>query len=402
MKRLFVFLLVLGLIGGCGWVVWYKISTTKAKAEAQQQAMAQMAMMKPAVQVEEIQERKIPSVLVLPGRVSPLAQAQIRPQVNGIVTSRLFEEGTIVEKGQQLYQIDDKSYKASLASAQANLKSAEANLKSVRAKASRYKSLVKIDAVSRQDYDDIRAQLDQAEASIAVAQASVDVAQVNLDYTKVYAPIAGQIGRSLVTEGSLVTANQAQSLAVITQMDPVYVDLQQSGSEALSLRNLMADGSQIPVTLSIEESGNTAALTYPEKGFLKFSEVTVDETTGSVTLRAIMPNEKGLLLPGLFVRASLDLGEKKALLVPQRAATRTADGSLAIWILKQGNVVEQSYIKTNGSYENYWIVTSGISNGQVVVTEGYQKLKPSAEVIPSFPAQKAEPVMLPGAATPAE
>ena len=394
MKKSFVFLLILGFAIGCGWVVWHKVQSAEMKAQSEQEAMAQMAMMKPAVQVAEIKIRKIPSTLTLPGRISAFAQAQVRPQVNGIITGRLFKEGTIVEKGQQLYQIDDASYKAALASAKADLQSARANVKSVKAKANRYESLVKIEAVSKQDYDDIKAQIDQARAAIAIAQAAVDVAQVNLGYTRVYAPISGRIGRSLVTEGTLVTANQAQVLAVITQLDPVYVDMQQSGLDAMILRNHMADGTQIPVSLKIEESGESASMSYPETGSLEFSEVTMDETTGSVTLRAIMPNAKGLLLPGLFVRAQLDLGEKDALLVPQRATTRTAAGELVVWVLDTGNTAQQVIIKTDGSYEEDWVVTDGLSAGQIVVTEGYQKLSPGAEVIPSFPAQKATPVKI--------
>lgn len=390
MKYPFVFTLIVILITGGIWYGWGQVTASEMDKKSEQDSMANMSMMKPSVSVQKISLQNIPSTQVLPGRISALAQAQIRPQVNGIITERLFEEGTLVEKGQQLYQIDDKSYKAAVASAKADLKSAQANLKSIKAKASRYKSLVKIEAVSRQDYDDIKAQLDQAKAAIAVAQAAIDVTQVNLDYTKVYAPISGRIGRSLVTEGALVTANQAQSLAIITQLNPIYVDMQQSGRDALILRSLMSDGVKVPVSLQIEESGGNAPLIYPEIGLLKFSEVTMNATTSSVTLRAIMPNPKDLLLPGLFVRASLSLGEKEVLLVPQRATTRTAAGELAVWVLDNGNIARKTIIKTSGSYNNDWIVSNGLSDGEIVIIEGYQKIQPGAEVNPSYPAQKSE------------
>lgn len=384
-KRFFLFLLILAAAGG-GWYYWKQ---QNAETGAPEMPMAMMmAMQKPAVSIKEISIQKITQSISLPGRISAFGQAQIRPQVNGIITERLFEEGALVEKGQQLYQIDDKRYKAALASAEADLKSAQANVKSVQAKRNRYRSLVKIDAVSRQEYDDIRAELDQANASIAVTQAAIDVAQVNLDYTKVYAPISGRIGRSLITEGALATANQSQALAVITQLDQVYVDMQQSGSDVMRLRNIIADGAEIAVSLTIGEEGSIDAISYPEKGVLKFSEVTIDGTTGSVTLRAVMPNPKAMLLPGLFVRASLNLGEKEAMLVPQRSTTRTPDGKLSVYVLEQGNIVQPRILKTNGTYKDNWIVTEGLRTGQLIVSEGYQKVKPGSEVTPSMPGQE--------------
>lgn len=346
-------------------------SAEMSNAPDQQQALP--------VSVTDVQEQQITIKQTLPGRVSAFRQSQIRPQVDGIITERLFEEGAEVTKGQQLYQIDDARYKAALNSTLADLKSAEANVKTVKAREKRYKDLVKLKAVSQQEYDDVRAELDQADASIAVAQAAVDLAQVNLDYTKVYAPIDGRISRSFVTEGALVTANQTTNLATITQLDPVYIDMQQSGSMALKLRQRLIQKKIVPVHLILDEKTGQR---YEHDGVLKFSEVTVDETTGSITLRAIVPNPDGLLLPGLFVRAELDLGEESALLIPQRATARKADGNLAVWVVDADNKAQQRSITTSDAYEDNWIIESGLEKGDIAIVEGYQKVAPDMTVSP--------------------
>ena len=339
-----------------------------------------------AVSVFKVTDQKISLSRTLPGRISAFRQSQVRPQVNGIITERLFEEGANVEKGQQLYQIDDARFKAALASAQADLRSARSTIASVKAKSERFKNLVEIDAVSRQEYDDAKAQLDQAYASVAVAKAAVDVAQVNLDYTKVYAPISGRIGRSLVTEGALVTANQEQAMSVITQLDPVYVDMQQPSSEAMTLQqSLLQSQGEIPVTVMLGEGNKTA---YPHKGSLKFSEVTIDETTGSITLRAKVPNPDGVLMSGLFVHASLAMGEQNALLVPQRATTRNPDGSLSVWVVDGNNQAQKRVLKVSDAYKGNWIVVSGLQEGDPVIVEGYQKVAEGADVSPSPWEQK--------------
>lgn len=371
-KNILIALIGLALVAGAGWYYWSS-HAVEQQAGAAQQGGAQ------AVSVLELEEEKISLKYSLPGRISAFRQAQIRPQVNGIITERLFEEGVNVEKGQQLYQIDDARYKAALNSAVADLKSAQANVKAVASKAERYEELVKINAVSDQEYDDIVAQLDQAKAAVAVAQADVDLAEVNLGYTKVYAPIAGRISKSFITEGALVTAGQSQHLAVITQLDPVYVDMQQSGLEAIKIRSRMIDKESIPVTLTLNEQTGKE---YGHKGVLEFSEVTVDETTGAVALRALMPNPDGILLPGLFVRASIGLGDKTALLVPQRAATRTAEGDLNVWIVDNENKARQRQIQVDGAYEDDWIVTGGLSAGERVIVLGYQKVADGAPVNP--------------------
>lgn len=334
-----------------------------------------------AVSVLPLATQTINMTYKLPGRVTAYRQSQVRPQVDGIITARLFEEGSTVEKGQPLYQIDDARYRAALNSTLADLKSAEASVKTVEARANRYTELVKIDAVSQQEYDDVVAQLDQAKAAIAVAQAAVDVAQVNLDYTKVYAPIDGRISRSFVTEGALVTASQSQHLATITQLQPVYVDMQQSGAEAVDLRAYMTGQDKISVTLYLDDASQKK---YPHKGELKFSEVTVDETAGSVTLRAQVPNPDELLLPGLFVRAQLDLGAHELLLVPQRAATRMPDGSLQVWTVNEDNKARPRTVTASQSHGSNWIVSSGLKAGDKVIVEGYQKVGPDMVVAPSL------------------
>jgi membrane fusion protein, multidrug efflux system len=384
MKKIILILIVLFLASAAGWYWW-----SSHQGGAQDGGVGQAGMMgggAPAVAVYEVKSHSVSLKYELPGRITPYRQSQVRPQVDGIIVERLFEEGANVEKGDQLYQIDDKRYAAALNSALADLESAKANVKKVESLANRYKELVKIDAVSQQEYDDAKAELDQAKAAIAVAEAAVDLAQVNLDYTKVYAPISGRISRSFVTEGTLVTANQQQFLATITQLDPVYVDMQQSGEIAIGLRARMLGKDSIPVTLTLTEK---ADVQYGETGTLKFSEVTVNETTGSIALRALMPNPDGLLLPGLFVRATLDLGEDEALLVPQRATIRNPKGGLTVWVLNENNEASPRPLQIEQAYEDNWIVTGGVEAGDQIVIEGYQKIQPGMAVTPS-PWQQGE------------
>lgn len=381
MKRIAPFVILALLLAGGGWYWWHK-----SHAGSQDAAGSAAARPPQAVAVLELKPQTVTFTQQLPGRISPYRQSQVRPQVDGIITARLFEEGADVEEGQQLYQIDDARYKAALNSARADLKSAEANLKTVEARARRYEELVKIDAVSQQEYDDVKAQLDQAKAAIAVAQAAVDTAQVNMNYTQVYAPISGRISRSFVTEGTLVTANQAQNLATITQLDPVYIDMQQSGSEAIHLRSRMMGKEIVPVHLILDEK---TGKDYPHDGTLKFSEVTMDETTGSIALRALMPNPDALLLPGMFVRATLDLGRDEVLLVPQRATIRSPEGGLTVWVVGEDGKAQPRPIQVEQAYENNWIVTDGLKTGDTVIVEGYQKVAPGAPVSPA-PWQQSE------------
>nr|WP_250646693.1 efflux RND transporter periplasmic adaptor subunit [Pseudemcibacter aquimaris] len=334
----------------------------------------------PAVSVLQINTETINREEILPGRVAAFRQAEIRPQVEGIITERLFEEGAAVERGQALYQIDDTPYRAALASANADLVSAEANLRAATAKEARFKELIKTNAVSGQAYDDVKAELDRATANIAVAKANIEVAQVNLNYTKVYAPISGRIGRTMVTEGALVTTNQSDSLTQITQLDPIYIDISQPGNDALRLRSEMSNGNDLPVQVVLD---NAAGVSYEEQGVLKFSDVVVEESTGSVGLRALMPNKSQLLLPGLFVRVKIELGEQDALLVPQRATTRNPDGTLTVWTIDANNQVSPKMITVSGAHGDQWIVSSGLNSGDTIVIEGYQKIGPGMTVMPS-------------------
>lgn len=338
------------------------------------------------VAVLTLTPQTVPLVTELPGRTSAYRVAEIRPQVSGIVQKRLFEEGGQVKAGQQLYQIDPATYQAALQSAQADLVKARASLKSVEAKALRYADLVKINAVSKQEYDDVVASLDQAKAAILVAQAQVDTARINVGYTKVYAPIDGIIGKSSVTEGALVTANQTTALATVTQLDPIYVDVSQSSSDLMRLRQSIAagqiqqgQGDQAPVTLTLD--GSTQA--YGHAGQLKFSDVTVDPSTGAVQIRAVFPNPDRLLYPGLFVRARVEQGAlDNALLVPQRALVRNADGSAAVWVVGADNKVAPRPVVTKQVVGDSWLIDQGLAGGDRVVVEGLQKIRPGAEVRP--------------------
>ncbi|MBR9791550.1 MAG: efflux RND transporter periplasmic adaptor subunit [Gammaproteobacteria bacterium] len=331
----------------------------------------------PTVSVLEVALQPVENTVTLPGRVSPLRQSQVRPQVEGVITERLFEEGAFVEKGQQLYQIDDSRYAAQLASARADVKSAEANRKTLEARAERYKGLLDKNAVSQQEYDDAIAQAEQADAQISVAKAAVELAQVDLDFTKVYAPISGQISRSYMTVGSLVTSNQTQQLATITRLDPIYVDMQQSGKGVLQLRRAMQESGTLPVTLVLDDMTGES---YEHTGELKFSEVTVDETTGAVALRAEFPNPDSLLMPGMFTKARVNISNTQEILVPQRAATRQPDTSLSVMVVNAENKVEARTITIAGSYGDQYIVTSGVAAGDKVIVAGYQKVKPGAQV----------------------
>lgn len=321
----------------------------------------------------------------LPGRTTAAQVAEIRPQVTGIITERLFKEGSVVEEGQQLYLIDPAPYKAAYDSARADVQKAEANVKSIKARNRRYEELVKIDAVSKQEYEDIQASLSQANADIAIAKAAVAQAKINLDYTKVYAPIAGTIGKSTVTKGALVTAGQQAALATITALDPIYVDMTQSSDDLLRLRASATDYENIPVSLSLGGGGKT----YAHTGKLQFHEVTVEQTTGSVQLRALFPNPDRVLLPGMFVRAKLALAQPSAVLVPQHTAARQPDGNLSVWKLDNTGAVQPTPITSSGALDGNWIVSGGVSEGDVIITEGLITLRPGAMVKPVFEGTEA-------------
>lgn len=357
--------------------------TLTACSEKSGQANAQGAgAQKPTVTVIDTVATSVPLVSELPGRTTPYLVAEIRPQVGGIVQKRLFKEGGEVEAGQALYQIDPATYQASYDSARAALARAQATLKSARLTARRYGELVKIEAVSTQANDDAQASLAQAEADVASARAAVTSAKVNLDYTRISSPIAGRIGRSSVTRGALVTANQSEALATVQQLDPIYVDLTQSSTSLLNLREQIATGKvkaangQVPVTLMFENGSQ-----YEKTGTLAFSEVTVDESTGSVTLRAEFPNPEGVLLPGMYVRAHIEQGETThAVLVPHKALTRNARGEAQVLIVNAEGKVEARTVTADQSRGDQWVITAGLSGGEKLITEGLQKVRAGADV----------------------
>lgn len=347
-------------------------------------ASASGAMPPSAVDVVTLNQTPLTLTTELSGRTSAHRIAEVRPQVNGIILKRYFVEGSDVKAGQVLYQIDPATYEAAVASAEASLAKAEATEQSARLKAKRYAELVKVKAISTQDYDDAQASWKQAVAEIAAAKAALKSARIDLGYTKVRATISGRIGKSSVTEGALVTAQQAASLIIIQQLDPIYVDVTQSTTDLLQLRQLYAsgqlehtqDGAVVHFVLE-----NGAA--YPHSGKLEFSDVTVDETTGMVTVRALAPNPDRLLLPGMFVRAILTQGEQpNGLLVPQAAVSRTAKGGASVLLVNADNKVEQREIEVGRAFHGNWVVESGLKGGERVIVAGLQKVRPGAEVAP--------------------
>ena len=349
----------------------------------------------PLVDVVITKEGPFELTTELPGRTSPYQIAEIRPQVTGIVQKRLFVEGSDVKSGSMLYQIDPAVYQAAYDSARATLARAEANLNSARLKAERYRDLVKIDAVSKQDFDDATAALKQTEADVAAGRAAVETARINLNYTKVEAPIKGRIGRSAITAGALVSANQPDALATIQQLDPIYVDLTQSSTELLRLRRDLENGrlqradskGNVPVRLVLEDESS-----YQHQGKLAFSEVTVDQTTGSVTLRAEFPNPDGFLLPGMYVRAILDQGiNDNVIMLPHKAVTHDPRGNARVLVLNAENVVEARQVKVGLSTNEAWVITEGLQAGERVITTGLQKIRPGASAQVASSEEHAKP-----------
>ena len=337
----------------------------------------------PEVAVVEMKPERIAITTELPGRTSACLIAEVRPQVSGIIQQRFFKEGSDVKAGEVLYQIDPATYQAAYDSARAALARAEANISRTRALAERYRELVEIRAVSRQEYDDATAALKQAEAEIAAGKAAVETARINLAYTRVTAPIAGRIGKSSVTVGALVMAGQGMPLAVIQQIDPVYVDVTQSSAVLLQLQKAMASGAlkrdsanRAKVKLILEDG--TA---YPQEGALQFQDVTVDQTTGSYILRIVFPNPKRVLLPGMFARAVLEEGvSEQALLVPQQGVSRDPKGNPLALIVDAENKVQQRVLTLVRTIGDRWLVSDGLAPGDRVVVEGMQKVRPGAVV----------------------
>lgn len=322
-----------------------------------------------------LETTKIQLTQHLPGRSVAYKVAEIRPQVTGIIKERLFTEGSMVEQGQQLYQINPAPYQAVYNKVKADLLRAEANLASISAKEARYRESLKVSVVSEQDYDDAKAALLDAKASVAIAQAAIESAEIDLNYTKVYSPISGQIGKSNFTEGALVTANQSNYLAKVTQLDPIYVDMQEARKKVIRLRDKSKNTDKVMVSLNLGDG-----FIYEHQGQFQFSDVTVSPTTSSIELRAIFPNPDQLLFPGLFVRATLLLDTVDALLIPQKAGILGAGGNMSAWIIDAKNTAQMVPIVAKETHENNWIVTDGLKVGDTVITEGFQKLRPNAPV----------------------
>lgn len=336
----------------------------------------------PAVTVVELGSQDVTLTRELPGRTNAWLVAEVRPQVSGLVAERLFTEGERVKAGQPLYQIDDATYRATVNSARAQLARARATLTSARLTAERIAGLAKIDAVSAQDNDNATAALAQAEADVGVARAALDAANVMLGYARITSPIDGRIGRSSVTQGALVTANQPQALATVQQLDPIYVDLTQSSAELLDLRRSLAEGrlsrgeEAMPVKILLEDGSE-----FPHPGTLKFSEVAVDPSTGSYALRIEVPNPEHVLMPGMYVRAVLGAGVRAdAVLVPQRGIARDPKGNTTAMVVDAQGVVEQRQVVVSRTIGDQWLVESGLTAGDRVVVEGLQKIAPGATV----------------------
>lgn len=352
-------------IAGCG---------QKPEQEPQQRGPMEVGVLEIVAQSQSI-------MVELPGRSKAYMEAEVRPQVNGIIMTRGFVEGGDVKKGQSLYQIDASTYEAVLVSTKADLRSAQASLVSAKAKALRFAKLIKQNSISQQDFDDANAAYKAALARVIVAKAAINTAKINLEYTQVRAPISGRIGISSITPGALVTANQAQTLVTIQQLDPINIDIAQSSAQLLRLKFKLRDGQlkaadNANVQLFLEDGSQ-----YSHTGLLQFSEVSVNENTGSVILRAEFPNPDGILMPGMYVRAVLNTGtDPEAILVPQKAITRNTKGQAVAMIINGEGNVSTRIVTTAEVIDNQWRIIDGLAVGDQLIVEGLQKIRPGVSV----------------------
>lgn len=329
-----------------------------------------------------MKQQSVELPVVLAGRTAAFEMSEVRPQVSGVVRARQFTEGAMVKSGQTLYQIDASIYQATAAEARAGLANARAAQSAASERANRLRPLAEMEAVSRQDYTDAAAAARQAAATVAQSRAQLEAAQINLRFTRVPAPIGGRIGRSLVTTGGLVTANQAEPLTTIQRLDPIFVDIQQTSAALLTLRRSLAKGGVAPSSTNVRltlEDGSA----YAYAGVLQFAEAMVDPNTGTVTLRARFPNPEGLLLPGMYVRASLSqatLGN--AMLVPQTGVSRDPQGRATVFVVGPGNKALRKTITADRAIGNQWVVTAGLQPGDRVIVEGLGKIRPGAAIFP--------------------
>lgn len=351
---------------------------------AQQQPAAQK------VGVVKLQQEAVVLTTELPGRIVAAETSEVRPQINGIITRRLFTEGGMVRAGQVLYEIEDAAYRAALGTAQGNFARAQASIDATRLQAERYRSLIGINAVSKQELDNAEAAARQARADVAAQRANVDAARVNVDFTHIRAPISGRIGRSAFTPGALVQTGQSAPLATILRTDQVYVDVTQSAAQLLNLKEAIAAGG---LSRDGQESLRVKLLlpngkTYPVEGRLQFSEVSVDPQTGSVTLRATFANTDGFLLPGMFVRAQVVEGVRQnVILAPQQGITRDPRGRATALVVGADNKVEQRKVTADRPMGDKWVITEGLKPGDRLIVEGLLGLRPGAKVSPVAPTQ---------------
>lgn len=347
----------------------------------------------PTVGVVTVAEEPVVLTSELPGRIAAVETSEVRPQVSGVIRDRLFTEGAMVSKGQVLYAIEDAPYRAALASAQGQLGAAQSQINATRLQAQRYGQLVALNAVSKQEADNATASAQQARGNVAAQQAAVQSARVNLGFTRIKAPISGRIGRSIATVGALVQTGQTDPLATIQRTDSVYVDVNQSAAQLLDLKQAMATGG---VTRGDGSARVQLILpngqTYPIEGRLQFAEVTVDQTTGAVTVRARFPNPNGLLLPGMYVRAKLVEGTRRnAIMAPTAGITRDPRGGATALVVNAQNKVEQRNVTTDRVIGDKWIVTSGLKPGDKLIVEGLLNLRPGTTVKPGAPQQIGKP-----------
>jgi len=342
----------------------------------------QSAPQAPEVGVVTLKSAPLQITTELPGRTSAYRIAEVRPQVSGIILKRNFEEGSEIKAGVSLYQIDPATYQAAYDSAKGDLAKAQASANIAQVTLKRYQKLLGTKYISQQDYDNALAESQQANASVVAAKAAVETARINLAYTKVTSPISGRIGKSAVTEGALVTSGQTTALSTVQQLDPIYVDVTQSSNDFLRLKQELAEGKlkQENGKAKVQLVTNDG-ITYSQEGSLEFSDVTVDQTTGSITLRAIFPNPDKTLLPGMFVRAKLEEGvNPNALLVPQQGVTRTPRGDASAMVVGKDDKVEVRQLKTSQAIGDKWLVTDGLQTGDRVIVTGLQKVKPGGQV----------------------
>jgi membrane fusion protein (multidrug efflux system) len=337
--------------------------------------------MPPQVAVNTLRAQRIPMVDDLSGRLSSTELADVRPQVDGIVQKRLFVEGSTVKQGQPLYQLDAASYQAAYDTARGTLQKAIATSKAADVTAQRYKELLKIKGVSEQDVENYLAAADEARAEIVTDRGALETARVNLARTRIVAPIAGKIGKSAVTAGALVTSDQTTALATIQSMDTLYLDVTRSSADALRLTKAVAAGtlqtSTSEVTVETEDGAP-----YPHPGTLLFSDVTVDPTTGSITLRALIPNPEHQLLPGMYATARLNEGERDVVLVPQTLVSRSSGGVSTVLVVNAQNVVESRKVSTGDAYGSDWVVSGGLRAGERIAIDNLQTLSPGMRVAP--------------------